>query len=965
MEQSQELVGRERERKLWTAALEGIADGPVLIAVSGEPGIGKSSVLDELCREAERRGQLALTGRGAELERDVPFGAIADALDDYLAGLPAKRLTPLGDAPLAELSQLLPSLVGLGERAPTGLQDERYRAHGAARSLLELLASAQPLVLALDDLHWADQATVELLSFLLRRPPRGEVALVLAFREGQAPDRLAAALDDARRRGDLLELALAPLTGEQSAALLGQGVEGTEAARLHELAGGNPFYLEELASHGVAPGMSADPSEPARAGAIPAPVAAALERELGALPDTSRAVALGAAVAGASFDFELAAAAAGVGEQEALSAIDDLLERGVLRRTDAPRRFRFRHPIVQGAVYEDAPAGWLVQAHARAAAALERQGAPAPARARHVERSAKVGDEGASALLSEAAGVAALRAPATAAHWYASALSLQPPDAEPAARLALLIPMAQALGYAGELDRARETLDEVLAVLPADQLAVRGQVVAACARIDQLLGRHAAARSLLQTTLEELPDQGAPEGTALKEQLAGACFFSGDFEGLRRWGGEALEQASGQGDRATHAATTGLLGCAEYMVGDLEAAREMLDRAEGRFAGLSDQELAPKLTALVWCGMCEIFLERFDRAEEMFERALAVGRSTGHGHVTTLTRVGQGVIRLARGRLGEAAEVLDEAIESSLLTGNDQFLVWALWARCRTALQAGDVDAAIRFGERGVAIAGDAHDPVSAFAGLHLAEARYEAGEDPAACRDLALASLGGEGLPLVERAFQSSPLELLTRMDLAAGDAERAARTAELAARASAGLGIGGRSAEAARAAAAVSLAAGRDEPAAARALEAADLYAGAGIAIEEARARLLAGRALAAGDRDAAVEQLERARIQFDGHGAARYRDEAAGELRSLGRRTTRPKRAQDQIGDGVGALSDREREVAELVANGHTNREIASELYLSEKTIENHMSRIFGKLGASKRAQVAAAMGAHRDP
>jgi DNA-binding NarL/FixJ family response regulator len=251
-------------------------------------------------------------------------------------------------------------------------------------------------------------------------------------------------------------------------------------------------------------------------------------------------------------------------------------------------------------------------------------------------------------------------------------------------------------------------------------------------------------------------------------------------------------------------------------------------------------------------------------------------------------------------------------------------------------------------------------------AGLYLAEARFEAGEDPAACRDLVLASLGGEDMPLVERAFQSSPLELLTRMDLVAGDAEGAARAAELAARASAGLQIGGRSAEAARAAAAVSLAADRPDAAAGRALEAADLYAGAGLAIEEARARLLAGRALAAGgDRDAAVEQLERARTQLDRHGAARYRDEAGGELRSLGRRTTRPKRAQDQIGDGVGALSDREREVAELVANGHTNREIASELYLSEKTIENHMSRIFGKLGASKRAQVAAAMGAHRDP
>jgi ATP/maltotriose-dependent transcriptional regulator MalT len=524
--------------------------------------------------------------------------------------------------------------------------------------------------------------------------------------------------------------------------------------------------------------------------------------------------------------------------------------------------------------------------------------------------------------------------------------------------------MAQALGYAGELDRARETLDEVLGALPTDQLAIRGQVVAACARIDQLMGRHTAARALLLTTLEELPDDTAPEGTALKEQLAGACFFAGDFDGLRRWGREALEQASGQADRATHAATTGLLGCAEYMTGDLDAAREMLDLAEGRFAGLADQDLAPKLTALVWCGMCEIFLERFGRAEEMLGRALAVGRSTGHGHVTTLAGIGRGLMRLAHGRLDEAGEVLDEAIEASLLTGNDQFLVWALWARCRTALQAGNVAAAVDHGERAVAAAGDAHDPVSAFAGLYLAEALFEAGEDPAACRDRVLASLGGEEMPLVERAFQSSPRELLTRMQLAAGDAEGASRTAELAARASAGTGIAGREAESARAAAAVALASGRGEAAAKGALRAAGLFAAAGLPIEEGRSRLVAGRALGDADRDAAIEQLERARSLLDAHGAARYRDEAAGELRSLGGRTSRPKRAQAAMGEGVDSLSDREREVAELVANGHTNREIASELYLSEKTIESHLSRIFGKLGASKRAQVAAAIGAERD-
>ena len=154
----------------------------------------------------------------------------------------------------------------------------------------------------------------------------------------------------------------------------------------------------------------------------------------------------------------------------------------MLRRTDAPRRFRFRHPIVHGAIYEDAPAGWRCRPtrgpprRSSARAPLPRL---APARRALGEG---LGDAEAAALLSEAGGAAALRAPATAAHWYASALALQPPDAEPAARLALLIPMAQALGYAGELDGPARPSTRSSPLLPADQLAVRGQVVAGCAR---------------------------------------------------------------------------------------------------------------------------------------------------------------------------------------------------------------------------------------------------------------------------------------------------------------------------------------------------------------------------------------------------------------------------------------------------------------------------------------------------
>jgi len=964
VEHRDELIGRRRELDRIESVLDGLREGPAIATISGEAGIGKTRLLAELRERADARGYLVLSGRSAEFEGELPFAALVDALDDYLASLNPRRFASLEDEQVAELAHLFPGLTALGVAEPAGLQDERYRSHGAVRGLLEALASEKPFVLALDDLHWADEATIELVSHLMRRPPRGPILLALAFRPGQIPPRLQSALEDAQRDGEPVAIELEPLTVEEVNQLLGDGMGPAARGELHRLSGGNPFYLEELARYGDP--LLSEAGTPIEPGGtqVPRPVAEALARELAGLPEESRTVAQAAAVAGETFDAELAAEAAGLPEDEVLAAIDDLLGSDVLRRTDAPRRFRFRHPIVHEAVYEAAKPGWRLAAHGRVATALESRQASALARAPHVECAAKPGDEAAIAVLCEAGEAATLRAPASAAHWYEAALRLLP-DESNGNRLGLLIPMAQALGYAGKLDDARRTLDEVLSLLPSDQMAVRGQVAASAARLDQLLGHHEAADRLLLGTLDEIPDKSAPEATELKVQLAGTCFFNGDFEGLRRWVGEALAEADARGDRATRAAATGTLGCAEYMVGDLTAARERLEESEELFAELADEEIAGRLHSLVWCGMTELYLERFERASRIFDRAMAVARATGHGHVNTLTRIGQGLVLLWKGQLDEARELLDAAVEASMLTGNDQFLTWALWGRCWAAILTGDIIGATRFGERAIAAAGEVVDPVSAMAGCYLAEARLEAGESPEGCRELLLRSVGGEEMPQVERAFQARWYELLTRIELAAGRLDAAEQWAERAMAAADGPGVGGRRAESLRARAAVALARGEPEAAGAMALEAASEASGAGLPIEEGRTRLLAGRALSEVHRDAAVEQLELAVAILDRHGAARYRDVAASELRALGARTARPQRGRAEIGEGIGALSRREREVAELVVLGQTNKQIAAELFLSEKTIEKHLSRTFEKLNVSKRAQVAAAIERERQP
>ena len=307
----QGLAGRRRELALLEQAVEALSGGsPPVIQISGEPGIGKTRLLVELGALAGRSGQTVLWGRAAEFERQVPFGIFTNALEDHLTTIEPDRLGQLGEDRLGLLSRVFPALPSVQEGGPAaGLMDvERYRLHRAMRALLEVMAEAEPLVLVLDDVHWADDGSVELLDHLLRHPPRARLLLALAYRPRQLPVRLGEALTRAVAQGLAESLDVGPLTPAEADDLLPTGIPGTTRQELYRASGGNPFYLDALVRGGAGhTGGAVAESRLEPDGDVPAQVRAALAAELAALTPAQLVVAQAAAVAGEVFEGDLVA----------------------------------------------------------------------------------------------------------------------------------------------------------------------------------------------------------------------------------------------------------------------------------------------------------------------------------------------------------------------------------------------------------------------------------------------------------------------------------------------------------------------------------------------------------------------------------------------------------------------------------------------------------------------------------
>lgn len=953
------LVGRAAELELLERVLDEVEPGPPrTVELRGEPGIGKTRLLSELVARAELRRHLVLSGSASELERDLPFSIFVDALDEYLGSLDVGQLSALDDDVQAELAHVFPSLSALADGRVVASQHERYRSHRAVCALLEHLARPSPLVLVLDDFHWADAASVELLGAMLRRPPTAAVLTAVALRPHQTPGRLAAALERAHRAATLERMELDALTPDEARALLGEEVDAMRAAALYRECGGNPFYLEQLARSLERAGQATARPESSLAGLeVPAAVAATLTEELAQLSDRARAVLEGAAVAGDRFEPELAAAAAATPEAATMEAVDELLELDLIRTTEVPRRFRFRHPLVRRTVYEATAAGWRLGAHERCAEALAARGVPAAGRAHHVERSAREGDAVAAAVLREAGDAAARLAPESAARWFGAALRVLPQTAPANERIELLLARALALAAAGHFADGHEALLEAVAATSEQSSALSTTVATACARMERFLGQYEQSHVRLATALGALSEEASAESVELLIELTLNEFYRSRYDAMHGWSRRAVADARKLGDEVLLAAALAMPALAGAMTGPPEHARSRCAEAATAIDALSDNELCRRPDAPSWLAAAELYLDLYRDADTHASRALALARASGRGDpffrlYPILPRVW-----FVRGKLAEAADLLEGAIEAERLLGSPPALAGNFFIRSDLALAVGDLDVALATAEEGVELARRLDEGfVTAWAAVRLAAALLESGE-PLRAVEVLLAGAGGEDFALIPSSWRTYCLELLTRCWLALARQADATRAVERAERWAACVQLPLAAAWSTRAAAALNLAAGDSGLAAAQALASADAIDHVGAPVESARSRILAGRALAhAGQHERAITELERAAAELDACGAHRYRDEAERELGKLGHRTYRRTRRGSGDGVGIDALSERELQVARLVVKRKTNPQIAAELFLSKKTVETHLHNIFRKIDIASRVELA---------
>ncbi|MFE0648443.1 AAA family ATPase [Streptomyces sp. NPDC059534] len=945
------LVGREAELERWGEVLDrrlGGVDGPAVVDIAGPAGIGKSRLLAEFCRRAESRGMRVLRGRAAEYEQHLPYHPFSDALADH-----GMRLMD-------------PALV-------EGSRGDRFGLHRSAAELLGRVAEPG-LVLALDDLHWADPASSELLDHLVRHPPRAPVVIVVARRDRQTSASPAAAMMRGVDLGTVLRLDLGPLDGESCvgvlAPALAPGLSSGRARELFAASDGNPLYFLALLQAGRAedvreaggaggPGVG-DPRTRPRSdhlGFGSLGLGSVLLDELTPLPPARRRLAEAVAVLGDRGTTVLLARVTGRDAAEVDADLTVLAGRDLLRPAPGGR-WSLRHPVLRTLVHENIDPHVRVRLYGLAAEALAEVGAPVTERAHYVERSLTGWDPEALAVLSEAAERSASTAPASSAHWLGAALAHLPDDPQYLfLRRELMLRRAEALGVSGGLRESRDLLHEVIAMSPPgdlDAAEVRASAVTLCAVMERYRGRYPEAVALLRRELTRTPSPSSADVVALGLELTSSAPHATPYPQVRADVDRTLDLARQLGDEVAEAGMLAVAALGETYEGEMPAAVEATGRAAALVDALTDQELAGLCEPLARLGWAEAFLERYADAERHADRGLAVARRGGRLYVVPHLLLCKAHVHLTTLRVESALELADEAESIARGIGSDELLAFVLANKAHALLYAlppGDATA-LAVAEEAVTAAGTGMNWWASIAWCVLGQAALLAG-DPQRAR-AAILRAGDDDLQRLHPSMRPLIVEVLVLSSLATGDPESARTRAERARTEAEQLGLPSQRAAALRSAGHRLMADGDHAAAAAAFAEAADQAGRAGAVLWEAVSLLLgASPTASAGHPQHAQALCDRAR-----HLAAAGGAHQLSELADLLRPTApHPATAPETAHPLPTPLTARESEIATLVAAGLTTPAIAARLYLSPRTVESHLGRIYRKTGVTTRAALAA--------
>lgn len=902
------VVGRDAVLEQARQALR--AAGAVLL--DGPAGIGKTAVWRALVAEAGHDGWVVLTCAPSEMETGLPFAALADLL------------RPLADR-AAELPQPQRNAVEAVLLAATTDEPVEERVIGAAtRTLLEqAIAGAPRVLLAVDDVQWLDRPSERALHFALRRLTQ-PTALLVAQRPGAAPSAPPLVLDQEPLRGRLTEIALEPLgvgaLHHILRARLSATLQRPLLARIATQAQGNPLLAIELTRAVLRLPRLPAPGEDL-------PVAASMQRlldeTLAVLPVACReAVRLAALLADPTLR-DLTAA--GVRPE----AFDAAEEAGVLAVTT--RRVEFTHPVYPAAVRAGLPPGVRRRLHRRLADVV----VDPDERARQLAAGATEPDADVARELSEAAARCRARgAPDVAAELHERAAALTPPT-EAVERGRRALAAAWCRFDSGDYPHAAVAADAVAAEASGDLCAEALLLRAAVAfGADEV----ATAVSAAERALAE-----ASPGTVLAGRIHAHLSVFHDAPGPAWTHAQAAMEllSASATDRRLLAGTLMMLFFNEVRVGQ-PARTELLERGL-ELEGDEPSWLAGTVPPIWWKAV-----DDHDRARTRLHRMLdwAVVRGDEPSQHEVLTHLGEAELLAGRWTAATDHVAAARVLGEQLGTG----LVGETWLAGMLLAHQGQLVEAARIAESGLRRAAEQSDPwcrrinlqLTAF--VALADGRMA---DAAAAYGELAAAVDASGLvePLTLR-FEPDWIEACVGsgdLDLARTVLDRlAARHARLA-RPWTTLGL-------ARARALLDGAAGNDpakalaDLAAARASVPADV-----LPLDRARCLLVAGVvARRARRRREAGEALRAAAEEFAVLGAAAFERRARAELDRIGGRSSAPLE-----------LSATEERVARLAASGKTNRMIAEQLFLSPKTVEANLARVYRKLGISSRAELGARM------